>query len=273
MTHIIVPGTEESKLPAAVEAFRRARSIAALTGAGISVESGIPDFRSNGGLWSEFPPDEYATLDVFYRNPAKAWRLYRALGRKLEGKQPNAAHQALARLEESGRLDVVITQNVDGLHQAAGSRNVIEVHGDHSHLQCVRCGWLGPVLPEHHDEAAGVPSCPDCNQAVKPNVVLFGEDARGMGEATPALHGCDLLLVIGTSAQVYPAAALPAIVKERGGLIFEFNLEETALTRGTVGGNWLGLILPGGAGGTRSDYLFRGGAGQTLSRFAEAVLA
>ena len=116
----------------------------ALTGAGISVESGIPDFRSAGGLWAVYDPQEYATIDAFLGDPEKAWKLYRAMGETIEGKEPNAGHRALADLEEAGRLACVITQNIDGLHQAAGSRSVIEIHGDHKHLQCLRKPLLEP---------------------------------------------------------------------------------------------------------------------------------
>ncbi len=272
MARTIIPGQEETHLPAAVEAFQEARSVVAFTGAGISVESGIPDFRSPGGLWTEFPPEEYATLDVFLRDPAKAWRLYRAVGKKLQGKQPNPAHHALVGLEQAGRLDLIVTQNVDGLHQAAGSGAVLEVHGDHRHVQCLRCDWLGPVQPEQRADSGEVPECPECRHPLKPNVVLFGEGVREMEAASEAMRRCDLLLVVGTSAQVYPAAGLPAIVKEHGGLIFEFNQEETTLTRGAAGGGWSWLLGGTGATAVQTDFLFLGPASRTLSLLAEAVL-
>jgi NAD-dependent deacetylase len=255
-----------------VVALGQASKVAALTGAGISVESGIPDFRSPGGLWSVFEPEQYATLEVFLRDSSKAWRLYRALGRTLEGKKPNPAHQALAKLEDAGILDLVVTQNVDGLHQAAGSQNVIEMHGDHRSLQCIKCGWLGPVLPEHLQPESSIPSCPECGFPLKPNVVLFGEDVREMDTASQAMVTCDVLLVIGTSARVYPAASLPAVVKANGGLIYEFNTQPTELTRGAIGHGWLSLVLQGAVEGVRTDYFFKGSAGKTLDFFAEAVL-
>jgi len=126
----ITPKTDETHLAEAVAVFRSALSAAALTGAGISVGSGIADFRSPGGVWTVFAPDEYATLDVFLRHPAKAWQLYREIGKSLIGKKPNCAHEVLADLETSGLLKGLVTQNVDNLHQAAGSRNVLEIHGD-----------------------------------------------------------------------------------------------------------------------------------------------
>jgi len=236
------------------------------------VESGIPDFRSEGGLWSIFAPDDYATLEVFLCNPAKAWQLYRALGQTLLGKQPNPAHAALARLETAGHLEAVVTQNVDGLHQAAGSQRVIEVHGDHQHLQCLGCGWLEPARPEHLLEDIELPRCPHCMFLLKPNVVLFGEDVRDLEKAAEVMNRCGALLVVGTSASVYPAAGLPALVKQQGGLIFEFNTEKTALTTGRTGG-----LLPGlpwvQDDSMRSDFLFCGPAGHLLPIFTDAILA
>jgi NAD-dependent deacetylase len=201
-----------------------ATKVVALTGAGISVASGIPDFRSPGGLWTIFSPEEYATLEVFYRNPAKAWKLYRALGKTLLGKQPNPAHRALAELEQCGILSGIVTQNVDHLHQQAGSRLVFEIHGDHQHLHCLRCDHLQPAKPAHYQRNA-VQRCSRCDFPLKPNVVLFGEAVRDLEAIHDFIQDCDLLLVIGTSAQVYPAASLPEMVRDKGGRIFEFNRE------------------------------------------------
>jgi len=260
-------GEEGEAFREAVAVFRRAPRAGALTGAGISVESGIPDFRSPGGLWSIFAPEEFATIDTFLESPEKAWRLYRALGRSIEGKAPNAAHLALARLEDAGRLHGIVTQNVDGLHAAAGSRRIFEVHGDHRRLQCLACGRLEPFHPDHLDEGPP-PVCPACTRPLKPNVVLFGEAVRDLDAIHAFLDGCDALLVVGTSAQVYPVADLPLRVARRGGTIFEFNLEETPLSRGEVFGVW-GL---GGGAGAGTDFFFPGPAGGTLRRFADAVL-
>lgn len=257
---VIVPGKDENHLAEAVRRFKAARLPVALTGAGISVESGIPDFRSPGGLWTQFSPDEYATLEVFLRTPEKAWKLYRALGRILEGKMPNTAHNVLATLEQKGMLHGVVTQNVDMLHQMAGSANVLEIHGDHHHLQCLRCGELEQVTPEHYSPES-IPVCGRCSIPLKPNVVLFGESVRRLDDIQALLAHCDLLLVIGTSAQVYPAAGLPAIVKESDGLVYEFNQEETALSRGES----FSFV--------QSDYLFHGSAGMCLGRFAEEVFS
>jgi NAD-dependent deacetylase len=250
--------SSDKHLARAVSTFKDARKAAALTGAGISVGSGIPDFRSPGGLWSVFSPEEYATLDVFYDNPAKAWELYRALGAVLIGKTANAAHEALADLEERELLSGIITQNVDNLHQQAGSRTVFEIHGDHQHLQCLQCGMLEKVHHEHYQDS-GVPRCRQCDYPLKPNVVLFGEAVRDLAAIESFIRDCDLLLVIGTSAQVYPAAGLPHAVKQNGGAIFEFNQEQT-LGRGGFSGT-----------GSMTDFFFQGDVVRTLPKLVEAL--
>ena len=246
-------------LDEAITIFNGAKNRVALTGAGISVESGIDDFRSPGGLWSKFSPEEYATLDVFKRNPEKAWKLYRALGKGIIGKKPNTAHRVLASLEEKGLLQGVVTQNIDNLHQESGSHVVLEMHGDHRHLQCISCGDVS-VLSNDLIENIIVPHCTHCNHALKPNVVLFGENVRHMDDVFSLLHRCDVLMVIGTSAQVYPAAAIPEQVKASGGFIFEFNIEETVLTRGN------NLHRAG------SNYFFQGSASVMLQKFAEKLI-
>ncbi len=220
------------------------------------MESGIPDFRSPGGLWSVFAPDEYATLGCFVRDPAKSWRLFRALGRTLAGKRPNAAHAALARLERAGRLAGVITQNIDGLHQAAGSTEVLEIHGDASHLRCLRCDRTEPFRPEHLEEGP-VPVCGACGFPLKPDVVLFEENIRGHEEIAALLDGCDLLLVIGTSAEVWPASSIPEGALDRGVAVVEFNLRDTRLSDS--------IRRHGGT-------LVRGRVTETLPRVAEAAL-
>lgn len=235
----------------AAEALLSAQHPVALTGAGISVGSGIPDFRSPGGLWSVYNPDEYATLDVFYQHPGKAWKLYRALGDVLVGTKANTAHRALAELERKGVLKGVVTQNVDALHQAAGSKTVFEIHGDHQNLQCLACGHREPVTDEHY-RACDIPHCPECSFPLKPNIVLFGESVRNFDQIELLVGPCDLLLVIGTSAQVYPAAGIPQSIKQRGGTIFEFN-QDPALGVNRITG--LSSI---------TDYFFHGDVLKTL---------
>ena len=256
MKRISVRETEH--LQEAVAVFKKAKNRVALTGAGISVESGIDDFRSPGGLWSKYSPEEYATLSVFKRNPEKAWRLYRELGRGLVGKKPNGAHLVLAELEEKGVLKGVVTQNIDNLHQDSGSCVVLEIHGDHRHLQCISCGDIS-ILTMALLERDQIPRCTHCNHALKPNVVLFEENVRHIDEIYALLHRCDVLMVIGTSAQVYPAAAFPEQVKASGGYIFEFNIEETVLTRKSS------------FSGACSDYFFQGSASTMLQMFAKAL--
>ena len=254
----VIPRKNIEYLNEAVEKFKAASCPVALTGAGISVNSGIADFRSPGGVWTIFSPDEYATLDVFLKSPAKAWKLYREMGKGLLGKKPNPAHQVLADFEQRGLLKGLITQNVDNLHQAAGSRNVLEIHGDHQHLQCLQCYTVIPVTNDHYT-MQDVPACARCRSPLKPNVVLFGEAVRDMERIEELLINCDLLLVIGTSAQVYPAAGLPVLVKQQGGLIYEFNQEQELSTSGY---NRQSI----------SDYFFAGDLAVTLPLFGKRVL-
>lgn len=220
------------------------------------MESGIPDFRSPGGLWSVFAPEDYATLRCFLRDPAKSWRLFRALGKTLSGTHPNAAHAALARLEHAGRLAGVITQNIDRLHQAAGSRKVLEIHGDASLLRCLFCDRTEPFGPEHLEEGP-VPVCRACGSPLKPDVVLFEEAVRGGEAIASLLDGCDLLLLVGTSAEVWPASSIPERALDRGVDVVEFNLRETRLTDAIR---------------QRGGTLVRGRVTETLPRMAEAVL-
>jgi NAD-dependent deacetylase len=221
------PGTQEA-WRALVSAVRSASKATALTGAGISVESGVPDFRSESGVWARYPVEEYGTIDAFTEHPEKAWRLYRAIWADLAGKQPNPGHQALSDLEHAGHLAGIVTQNIDGLHQRAGSRNVIEMHGDVRGLQCIECGWVGPADPDALVADTSVPRCPQCGCPLKPNAVFFGELVRGLPEIDRLLEGCDMMLVVGTSALVFPASQLPDWVASRGGRLAEFNLSATA---------------------------------------------
>jgi NAD-dependent deacetylase len=204
--------------------IRDARSVVALTGAGISVPSGIPDFRSPGtGVWANVNPMEVAHIDVFRRDPERFWRFYGERFQTLEHKQPNPAHEALAELECAGLLDAVITQNIDQLHARAGTRELVEVHGTIAHSSCLDCGTqfpLGEVRDRQAVDAGLVPRC-DCGLPLKPDVVLFGEylpaDALARAEALAA--GADLMLCIGSSLEVYPVAQLPAVTLAAGGRV------------------------------------------------------
>jgi NAD-dependent deacetylase len=201
-----------------------ADSVVALTGAGISVPSGIPDFRSPGtGLWENVDPMEVAHIDVFRRDPERFWHFYGQRFQTLDAKRPNAAHEALVTLEQAGLLDAVITQNIDQLHKRAGTRTVVEVHGTIAHATCLRCGAQFPLDDVRARQAAaadGVPRC-ECDSPLKPDVVLFGEylpvDALTWAEQLAA--GADVLLCIGSSLEVYPVAQLPAITLAAGGQV------------------------------------------------------
>jgi len=203
---------------------RQARSVVALTGAGISVPSGIPDFRTPGtGLWANVDPMEVAHIDAWRANPGRFWRFYGERFQSLADKRPNGAHRALVELERRGRLDGVITQNIDMLHRRAGTARLVEVHGTIAHSSCLSCGARHPLLDVRERLAAdgeGVPRC-DCTQPLKPDVVLFGEwlDADVLERAQALAAGADLLLCIGTSLEVHPIAQLPAVTRAAGGQV------------------------------------------------------
>jgi NAD-dependent deacetylase len=204
----------------------------ALTGAGMSTESGLPDFRSPGGLWGEYDPLEVATLSAFRRTPKKFYDFYRQRLALLTVAAPNAGHQALARLEASGRLSAVITQNVDGLHQAAGSRRVIELHGNLREAACPQCQWTGSIrVITEALEAGTLPACPRCEARLKPNVVLFEEllPQAAYQEAENACQNAAVLLVVGSSLQVTPAAWLPQVAHQHGATVIIVNDEPTPL--------------------------------------------
>ena len=211
--------------PAALaELIRSAGSVVALTGAGISVPSGIPDFRSPGtGLWENVDPMEVAHIDVFRREPERFWHFYGNRFTTLREKRPNGAHLALAELERRGALDAVITQNIDGLHEQAGTRELIEVHGSISHsscLECLRRYELEETRARLADDPVGVPRC-DCGHPLKPDGVRFGEflPMDAMGRAEELSERADLLLCVGSSLEVYPVAGLPSVCLRAGGAI------------------------------------------------------
>jgi NAD-dependent deacetylase len=210
--------------PRLAELIRTAGSVVALTGAGISVPSGIPDFRTPGtGLWANVDPMEVAHIDAFRRDPESFWRFYGERFQTLEHKQPNGAHRALAELERAGLLDAVITQNIDRLHARAGSEQLVEVHGTIAHSSCLVCRVryeLGGVRARMAGDPRGVPRC-DCGEPLKPDVVLFGEylPATVLVRAEQLAGDADLMLCIGSSLEVYPVAELPAITLAAGGQI------------------------------------------------------
>jgi NAD-dependent deacetylase len=203
------------------ELIRESERTVALTGAGISVPSGIPDFRSPGeGIWEKVDPMEVAHIDAFRADPSRFWGFYRPRFQTLGSKQPNAAHAALAELESRGLLDAVITQNIDMLHVKAGSQNVIEVHGSIRTSSCFDCGEtyeLDEVTSLFNVQGAAI--CGECNGNVKPDVVLFGEmlPATAMAEAERLAGEADLMLCVGSSLEVFPVAGLPSVTLASGG--------------------------------------------------------
>lgn len=209
------------------ELIRANQPCVALTGAGVSTESGIPDFRSAGGIWDRFDPYEVASIEAFHRDPARVWEFYALRLDVLADAAPNAAHHALARLERAGLVRAVITQNVDRLHAAAGSRDVIEVHGTIARARCLRCGTvveggeLRALLP--------LPHCPRCGTVPKPDVVMFGEllPVAVFERATELAREAALLLVVGSSLEVWPVAGLPEETLASGGKLAIMNRDET----------------------------------------------
>jgi NAD-dependent deacetylase len=209
-----------------------ARDVAVLTGAGVSAESGVPTFRdAQNGLWSRFDPRELATPSAFARNPKLVWDWY-AYRRELVGKAiPNPAHLAIAELERRVPQFLLITQNVDGLHAKAGSRKLVELHGNIGRVKCSREGTIVDTWTAPEDDLP--PRCAHCGAFLRPDVVWFEEmlPADALAQAEAAALRCELILVVGTSAEVYPAAALPRYARERGACVVEVNPERTALSR------------------------------------------
>jgi len=224
----------------------------ALTGAGISTESGIPDFRSPTGIWRRYDPMEYATIDAFHADPAKVWDFYGKRLAALAGAEPNDGHRALAELERRGWVEAVITQNVDGLHARAGSRHVVEVHGSIRTASCDRCG--ATVTSEEAIVLLPVPSCPDCGRVLKPDVVMFGErlPEAAIDRAIRLSAEAALMLVVGSSLEVFPVAGLPLETLAAGGRLAIVNRGETQFDE-------------------RADVVLDEGAGTALAALARAL--
>ena len=204
--------------------LRQSRKSVVLTGAGVSTESGIPDFRGKNGLWSRYDPIEYGTLGAFLNNPRKVWQMLAELLEVIDA-QPNTGHKGLARLEGKGLLAGVITQNIDGLHQKGGSKNIVEFHGSFENFTCLECGRNH--LLQDVRESALPPHCKSCDKILKPDIVFFDEmiPESVLHETRKLLAGTELLLVAGTSCEVQPAARIPYQVHDNGGKIIEINLE------------------------------------------------
>jgi len=233
------------------ELIREHQPCVVLTGAGVSTESGIPDFRSPGGIWARYDPMEYATIEAFRRDPVKVWDFYARRFDVLLRAQPNAAHHALAELERDGYVQAVVTQNIDRLHELAGSRDVVEVHGSIRTSSCLACGRSETVDEVVRMlETAPAPVCADCGSILKPDVVMFGEllPVAAIERANELARNARLLLVVGSSLGVYPVADLPRVALEAGGQLAIVNRDPTpfdgaaALTIHAGAGDTLGAV-------------------------------
>ncbi len=232
----------------AAQDLAEAKLATALTGAGISVESGIPPFRGKGGLWEKYDPMEVAHIDAFLQNPTKVWNLlFKDMKEVLDKATPGDSHKGLAKLEEFGILETIITQNVDGLHQMAGNTDVIEFHGNMAWQKCMDCD--NRYETQSIDINQIPPRC-SCDGILRPEAVLFGEmiPQDALWRSRQVAKDCDVMLVIGTSAVVQPAALMPVVAKDSGAKIIEINPEPTLLT------------------GDVSDYLISGTAGDVMNR-------
>jgi NAD-dependent deacetylase len=229
------------------ELVRESGPVVVLTGAGISTESGIPDFRSPTGIWAEYDPQEYATIDAFRTDPEKVWRFYSLRLAALTAAEPNAGHIALAELERAGLVRAVVTQNIDLLHERAGSSDVVEVHGSIRTSSCLRCGSRYPLADVLRLlEAGDVPRCTVCGGVLKPDVVFFGEllPEGAIDRAYELARSARLLLVVGSGLEVWPVSLLPEETVQAGGRVAIVNRGPTTFDGRAV------LKIDGGAGET-----------------------
>ncbi|MBN2125462.1 MAG: NAD-dependent deacylase [Deltaproteobacteria bacterium] len=241
----------DTRTKAAAEIVFTSRSTIALTGAGVSVESGIPDFRSAGGLWSKYDPAEYATITAFRQDPERVWKMLNDMDELVGRARPNDAHIGMGDLERMGYLNGIITQNIDNLHQAGGARDVIEYHGNSSTLSCL---WCGNRYGAQERRDVNPPRC-ECGKILKPDVVFFGETIPpdAMNRSFRLAASCQALLVVGTSAVVSPANTIPTIAKQNNAKIIEINKESTHLT------------------GTVTDIFLQGSAGELIRALVEEI--
>jgi NAD-dependent deacetylase len=223
----------DTALAQAAALLSRASSAIAFTGAGISAESGIPVYRGEGGLWTKFDPYKVAHIDTFLQDPAQYWSYSR--DHRRTNAEPNSAHYALAELERHGRLQAVVTQNTDGLHQKAGSRHVVELHGSSQSVVCLDCERRFPRAEiDALNREQCPPMCPGCGgRYLKPTVILFGEGlpAEAFQQAQALAAAADLVLIVGSSLQVYPAAGIPRLARQLGAELCIVNAEPTPFDR------------------------------------------
>jgi NAD-dependent deacetylase len=224
-----ITGADRLSVPADIlEKLRRARRASVLTGAGISAESGIPTFRGAGGIWEKYDFTKLATPEGFREDPRLVWEWYQLRQREMNKAKPNPAHETIAKME--GHFDefAVLTQNIDGMHKRAGSRNIIELHGNIWRMRCSRDGTVIDLASPVEE----IPPLCHCGSPLRPDVVWFGEQLSHdvLERASEAASRSDVMFVVGTSAVVYPAAALPILTKNKGGLVIEVNVEKTDLS-------------------------------------------
>ena len=238
----------EKLIEQAADVIINSKLTLALTGAGISVESGIPDFRSAEGLWSKFDPAEYATISAFRSQPEKVWEMLREMDDVVNKARPNDAHLGMGELEKLGYLHHIITQNIDNLHQAGGSKNVIEYHGNSTTLSCL---WCRKRYKSEEKRGEHPPKC-QCQKILKPDIVFFGESIPedALHRSFELASSAQALMVVGTSAVVSPVNTIPAIAKQNGSMIIEINKERTHLTDSLTD-----IFLQGSATGVISDLV------------------
>ena len=224
----------KEKIKTASSIIYSSNYIVVFSGAGMSTESGIPDFRSPGGLWSRYDPREYADYSAFLTHPEKFWTMHKELSQTVLEASPNLGHKSLVTLEKEYRkLKAIITQNIDFLHSRAGNSNVLELHGSAQTASCLSCGteFNYTDIQKQLDEGKEVPLCPKCEGLIKPNVVLFGESlpSNVFQQAIDEISSADLIIIIGSSLTVYPAAALPSMALNTGARIIIINVEATMM--------------------------------------------
>ena len=214
-----------------IKRLQAAKSVAVLTGAGVSAESGVATFRGENGIWKKFRPEEMANVDAFIRNPDLVWEWYQYRRQLIEETKPNPGHFALVEMEKRYEDFLLITQNVDGLHQRAGSQKVVELHGNILRNRCIECNKIYSELTLD-DSKKVAPKCRNCGGLIRPDVVWFGEmlPEAAIAAANQAAAECEVFFSVGTSAVVYPAAALPGIAKSHGSFIVEINPEPTPVS-------------------------------------------
>jgi NAD-dependent deacetylase len=235
-----------------IQLLKKATRVAVLTGAGVSQESGLRTFRdAQSGLWAQYRPEELATPRAFARTPKLVWDWYTHRRQAARGALPNAGHYALAEMEKKFSEFILITQNVDGLHHAAGNKNIVELHGSVLNVRCSECGTFADDWSE---EPGALPRCKKCNGLLRPDVVWFEESLprEQLDAAVHAARTCQVFFSIGTSAVVQPAAALARVAKSEGAVVVEINAERTSLTSSV-------------------DYFFHGKSGQILPELVRAV--